>query len=173
MQAGSSISIIRRRLIAGGLAVLACTPLCALAEGDDHPHDRAASETPPWLIALPQFVVDDPQNQAAAHEIMQIVSGDLRGSGLFSPIDASGYIGAIMTVGVAPRFPDWRAINAQVLLTGRVSRRHDDMYAVEALLWDVLSEQRMMSERYVVAPADLQRASHLISTDIVERVRNT
>jgi TolB protein len=173
MRAGPSLIIERRTLIAGSLAVALAAPLRALAASDDQPHDTAPGDAPPWLIALPPFVVPDLTDQSVAHEIMQIVSSDLRSTGLFAPIDASGYIETILTIDVSPRFADWRAISAQVLLTGRISRRLDDMLAVETMLWDVGNEQQITSQRYVATAADCQRVSHLISTDVVERVPST
>jgi hypothetical protein len=52
----------------------------------------------------------------------QIITANLQRSALFAPIDPAAYIERIDSIDAVPRFPDWRNINAQALVTGRVGR---------------------------------------------------
>jgi TolB protein len=55
-------------------------------------------------------------------EITGVVAADLKRSGLFAPIDKGAFIEKITNPDQAPRFEDWKVINAQALVTGRVSQ---------------------------------------------------
>src|SRR5215468_6639265 len=79
----------------------------------------------PIPIALPDFLAGSPADGEAARSISQIITGNLTRSGLFAPIDRAAFIEKITNTDVAPRFPDWRVINAQALVTGRIARQAD------------------------------------------------
>ena len=55
--------------------------------------------------------------------VSQIITANLQRSGLFAPIDPAAYIEKISNIDTVPRFADWRQINAQALVTGRVDAR--------------------------------------------------
>ena len=55
-----------------------------------------------------------------ARGVTQVITANLRRSGLFAPIDPAAFIEKITNFDAPPRFPDWQAINAQALVTGRV-----------------------------------------------------
>src|SRR5690349_16553428 len=90
----------------------------------------------PLPIAIPDFVGGTPGDTEAARGITQVIVGNLRRSGLFAPIDPAAYIEKIASFDVLPRFPDWKPINAQGLITGRVTRQGDGRLKVEFRLWD-------------------------------------
>jgi TolB amino-terminal domain len=79
----------------------------------------------PIPIALPDFQAGSPADVEVARGISQIITGNLKRSGLFAPIDHAAFIEKITNTDAAPRFPDWRAINAQALVTGRIARQAD------------------------------------------------
>ena len=60
-----------------------------------------------------------------ARNVTSIITANLQRSGLFAPIDPAAYIEKIANIDAVPRFPDWRAINAQALVTGRITRQAD------------------------------------------------
>ena len=76
----------------------------------------------PIPIAIPDFSGADPR---LAADISEIVTADLQHSGLFQPLDRASFLERIVNVNTAPRFPDWRAIQAQALVVGNVSRAGD------------------------------------------------
>ena len=75
-------------------------------------------------IALPDFLtepgVPDP---GMGRNITQIIASNLRRSGLFAPLDPTTYIEKITDINRQPRFNDWRQINADALVTGRLERQ--------------------------------------------------
>ena len=82
----------------------------------------------------------------------QVITNNLRRSGLFAPIDPEAYIEKICNIDAVPRFADWRAINAQALVTGRVTRQADGRLKTEFRLWDVFSGQQLTGEQYFTTP---------------------
>src|SRR5262249_11773920 len=85
----------------------------------------------PIPIALPDFLAGSPPDGESARSISQIITANLRRSGLFAPIDPAAFIEKITNTDVPPRFPDWRAINAQALVTGRITRQPDGRMRAE------------------------------------------
>ena len=73
----------------------------------------------PMPIGLPDFIGGTAGDGDTARGVTQIITANLRRCGLFAPIDPAAYIEKIASVDAVPRFPDWRAINAQALITGR------------------------------------------------------
>src|SRR4051812_40273808 len=69
----------------------------------------------PMPIAIPDF-----QGGLGA-QISEIVTADLKRSGLFAPIDKAAFVEKITNPDAAPRYEDWKVINAQALVTGAVS----------------------------------------------------
>ncbi|MEQ9572923.1 MAG: Tol-Pal system protein TolB, partial [Nitratireductor sp.] len=86
----------------------------------------------PLPIAITEFLSGD----TLGKEISDIVAADLQRSGLFAPIDRGAFIEKISNPDAAPRFEDWKVINAQALVTGRVTQESDGRVRAEFRLWD-------------------------------------
>ena len=69
-----------------------------------------------------------------------------------------------------PRFPDWRQINAQALVTGGLTRQSDGRLKAEFRLWDVFGGQQQAGQQYFTTPDNWRRISHIISDAIYERL---
>jgi TolB protein len=130
--------------------------------------DLTQGNIQPIPIALPDFIANaaDPQT---AHEVTQIIVSNLQRSGLFAPIDPAAYIERIGSIDAAPRFPDWRQINAQLLVIGRVSPDGGRLKA-EFRLWDVFAGSQLTGQQYVTAPENWRRIAHIISDAIYRQV---
>ena len=124
----------------------------------------------PMPIALPDFLGGTPPDGDVAHGVTQIIVGNLRRCGLFAPIDPAAYIEKIISVDAVPRFPDWRAINAQALVTGRMTRQGDGRLKAEFRLWDVVAGQQLAGQQYSTSPDNWRRIAHIISDAIYERL---
>ncbi len=124
----------------------------------------------PMPIAIPDFAGASPQEIQAGQDIAGVISADLERSGLFQPIDKRAFIqtGASLQAGV--RFADWKQINADALVQGRVEMTPDGRMRVEFRLWDVYAEQQMTGEAYTAAPQGWRRISHLVADAIYKRM---
>src|SRR5262249_10563762 len=93
----------------------------------------------PMPIALPDFVGGTGGDAEVARNVTQVITANLKRSGLFAPIDPAAFIERISDINAMPRFADWRTINAQALVTGRMTRQTDGRLKTEFRLWDVFS----------------------------------
>ena len=69
--------------------------------------------------------------------VAQVITNNLKRSGLFAPIDQAAFIERITNIDAAPQFQSWKSINAQALVTGRMTRQGDGRLKAEFRLWDV------------------------------------
>jgi len=159
--------LTRRKLalgaLAGGLALL---PRRAEAVRVD----ITEGNFQPLPIAIPKFFAAGQDDGDAANAVTQIIAANLQRSGLFAPIDPTAYIERIASVDAVPRFPDWRNINAQALVTGRIGRQADGRLQAEFRLWDVLGGQQLDGKQYLTTPDNWRRIAHIISDAIYERL---
>ncbi|WP_187968583.1 Tol-Pal system beta propeller repeat protein TolB [Aquibium microcysteis] len=120
----------------------------------------------PLPIAITDFLSAD----ALGAEISGIVSANLQRSGLFAPIAKAAFIEKISNPDAAPRFDDWKVINAQALVTGRVTREADGRVRAEYRLWDTFAGQQLAGEQFFASQSNVRRVAHIISDAIYERL---
>jgi TolB protein len=147
--------------LATGLSAVATLPAHALVEIDVN-----KGTVEPLPIAITDFLSGD----AIGAEISGIVAADLKRSGLFAPIDKGAFIEKISNPDAAPRFEDWKVINAQALVTGRVSQEADGRLKAEFRLWDTFAGQQLIGEQFFSSRANSRRVAHIIADAIYERL---
>lgn len=103
-------------------------------------------------------------------DISGVVSDDLERSGLFKAVDPNSFIQRAPVPGTVPRFADWRVINAQALVQGKVEKASDGRLRVEFRLWDVFSETQMVGLAYFVEAKGWRRIGHLIADAVYKRI---
>jgi TolB protein len=116
-------------------------------------------------IAIAEFSGNGP-----AHEITQIVSADLERSGLFRPIDPAAFIERAASVDAAPRFQDWKVINAQAVAVGRVTDMGDGRLRGEYRLWDVFSGRQIAGEQFFIPANSSRRLAHIVADAVYQRL---
>jgi TolB protein len=124
----------------------------------------------PIPIAIPEFLGGQGGGSDVGRLLTSVITNNLRRSGLFLPIDPASYIERIQNFDAAPRFPDWRAINAQALVVGRVSREGDGRFRTEFRLWDVFAGTQLHGQQYFTQPDQIRRIGHIISDAIYQRI---
>jgi TolB protein len=124
----------------------------------------------PMPIAIPTFFGGADSDNDTATGVTQIITANLKGSGLFLPVDPAAFIERLASIDNVPNFPNWRTINAQFLVAGRVSRQTDGRLKAEFRLWDVLSGQQLDGKQYFTTPDNWRRIAHIISDAIYERL---
>lgn len=129
---------------------------------------RGVSE--PIPIAITSLYGAGPDVAQFGRDISAVVSADLERSGLFRPIDPAAFIQQSSVPGTLPRFADWRVINAQGLVQGKVERAPDGRLRVEFRLWDVFSETQMVGLAYFVEAKGWRRIGHLIADAVYKRL---
>jgi TolB protein len=103
--------------LALGVGMLTTTPVLA----QDPPRIVITGNViEPMPIAVPTFL-DEGGAGDYAREISRVVISDLEGTGFFRNIGEEAHISRITTFDGGVAFEDWKAINAQVLVTGAVS----------------------------------------------------
>ena len=132
--------------------------------------DVTEGNVQPLPIAIPNFIGGGQGDDETANGVTQIISANLQRSGLFAPIDPAAFLEKIASVDAVPQFPNWRTINAQALVTGRVTRQSDGRLKAEFRLWDVVAGQQLAGQQYFTTPDNWRRIAHIISDAIYERL---
>ncbi len=126
--------------------------------------------TAPMPIAVSAMVGAGDTEARMGRDIARVVSADLERSGLFRPLDPRSFLQTPEDAANAPRFPDWRAINATALVAGRVIRESGSTLRVEFRLWDVLAQQQLVGLAFKTTEANWRRVSHIIADAIYKRL---
>jgi TolB protein len=164
-------SLSARKLLASvaafgllGCALLAAAPALAVVE-----LNITQGKIQALPIAIPDFVGDGSVDPATAREISDVVASDLRTSGLFAPIDQAAFIEKALSPDAVPNFDDWRVLNAQALVVGRIGGT-DGRLKAEFRLWDIYSGKQLAGEQFFSQPKDARRIGHIIADTIYERI---
>ncbi len=159
--AGVFQSMFLRLFAALSFAILATIPARALVEIDIN---RGTVE--PLPVAVTDFLASDDLGM----QISQVITDNLRRSGIFAPIAKEAFIEQVSNTDVAPRFEDWRVINAQALVTGKVTEEGGGRLRAEFRLWDTFADQQMTGEQFFTNRENWRRVAHIISDAIYERL---
>ena len=163
----------RRGLVAGSASLIAAPTLWAspaLAQATAV-IDVDRARTDPIPIAIPALAGSSGEADRIGRDIAAVITNNLARSGLFRPIDPAAYIGKTGgTTGDLVNFQNWKAINAQALVTGKVDSQGGDKVRVEFRLWDVLPGQQIQGTAYTTTLSNWRRIAHIISDVIYERL---
>lgn len=122
-------------------------------------------------IAIPRFFVSSVDvSDKLGKDMVEVIENDLKGSGLFRMLDPKSFIQTAETAQKSPNFAEWRAINAQALVTGILQKTSDGRTRVEFRLWDVNAEQQLIGMAYMTTPSNWRRISHIIADEIYKRI---
>jgi len=149
--------------VTAALSAALSTPARALIE-----IDITQANIQPMPIAITDFGAGG--DAALGQQISQVVSADLQRTGLFKPVDPAAFIEKTANFDAAPNFGSWRVLNAQALVTGRVTRQNDGRLKAEFRLWDVFAGQQITGQQYFSSPDNWRRIAHIIADAIYERL---
>lgn len=124
----------------------------------------------PIPIAIPEFLGGQGGGSDIGRLVTSVITNNLKRSGLFLPLDPASFIERIQSFDTAPQFQSWRTINAQALVTGRVSREGDGRFKTEFRLWDVFAGTQLYGQQYFTQANQVRRIAHIISDAIYERI---
>ena len=133
--------------------------------------DITRGHVEPLPIALVDLAGSNEADAEVGSQITEVITRNLERSGLFRPIDPAAFIIEPGGMTVRPRFQDWRIINAQALVTGRVVPGGDPgRLNVEFRLWDVFAEQDLVGLKLSGAREAWRSIAHTMSDKIYERL---
>jgi TolB protein len=124
----------------------------------------------PIPVAITSFYTANPALSEVANGIPQVVTNNLERTGLFKPIDPTLFIQDSASLQQGPRFPEWRTINAQALVTGVVLNTPDGKTRVEFRVYDVLGGKQLSGMAYMTTPTNWRRIAHIMSDEIYKRL---
>ncbi|MBR9862279.1 MAG: Tol-Pal system protein TolB [Rhodobacteraceae bacterium] len=124
----------------------------------------------PMPIAIPTFVAENAAAQSFAQQLTDVVTADLVNTGLFRAIPASAHIGTISNFNAPAQFSDWKAINAQALVTGAVSLTENNQMVVKFRLFDVFGQEQLEGVQFAASSQSWRRMSHKVADVIYSRL---
>ncbi len=125
----------------------------------------------PLPFAVPNFVAETPASAEMSQQLARVVAADLTGTGLFREISADAFISSITSFDSPVQYADWRAINAQALITGAVSVASDGRVTVKFRLYDVFSGEEMGDGLQLVGTTtSWRRLAHKVADAVYSRI---
>jgi len=118
-------------------------------------------------IAIVPFVWEG--KEALPEDITAIIRADLQRSGRFSPIDEDELV-ARPTVGNNIQFQNWRILNVDNLVIGKIKPLKGDMYQVQFQLFDIYKSTQLTGYSIKTNKKNLRRTAHRISDIIYEKL---
>ena len=107
---------------------------------------------------------------ALGGQISDVITNDLKNSGLFAPL-AKGQLRPVTFPEVpAPDYAGWLPTGAQALVQGFVQANGDGTLTVGCYLYDVFSKSEMVRQGFVVKPAEWRRGAHKCADTVYSRL---
>ena len=130
----------------------------------------------PMPIAIPVMptaaVVSTPagSTDVLGRQLSEIVTNDLRNSGLFTPLSPGQLRPVSFPEVTAPGFDYWGSTGAQALVQGFIRANGDGNLTVGCYLYDVSSKAELTRTGFVVSPSDWRRAGHKCADMVYTRL---
>lgn len=121
-------------------------------------------------VLRPLQIAVAPFSGSNGAEIANVVSGDLRRSGFFEPLNPNSFVETGLTVANAPNFPQWTSIGAQAVLYGSVTPRPDGRNDVGFRLYDPYRQCQLVSYQFTATPEQWRRIAHKIADVVYQRM---
>ncbi|TRD21664.1 Tol-Pal system beta propeller repeat protein TolB [Palleronia caenipelagi] len=124
----------------------------------------------PVPFALPVFI-DQGGAGAWTSQISDLIAEDLVGTGLFRRIGSEAFIAPVTEFSPSVTYANWKAINAQALITGAVSADGAGGLTVQFRLFDVFSEAPLgQGLQLQGTEAGWRRLAHKVADAIYGRI---
>jgi TolB protein len=122
----------------------------------------------PIPIALPYFAPQGGVSGQYAQTIPDVIQNDLVSSGLFRAIDRGAFIQGNGQYLTRPHFSDWRVIQSEALVVGRVTDVGGGQITIEFRLFDVLTERQIAGVSMTANVNDWRRVAHKIADHVAD-----
>ena len=125
----------------------------------------------PLPFAAPDFVSDSAAGADFGRRIADVMAADLTGTGLFREIQPEAFISRVTSFSSPVQYADWKAINAQALVTGSVTVDAGGQLVVRCRLYDVFAGQELGQGLQLVGTQDgWRRMAHKVADQIYSRI---
>ncbi len=121
----------------------------------------------PTPIAIVPFSWDGAR--VGSEDVAAIVTSDLHRSGQFSPLDRADMLG-MPTVGETIHFRDWRAVDTDYVLVGKLTRVQQGGIELHYQLYDVYTQKLLLDEREYGVAQTLRDMAHATSDKVYEKL---
>ncbi|MBT6189216.1 MAG: Tol-Pal system protein TolB [Tateyamaria sp.] len=124
----------------------------------------------PLPVAIPDLVAETARSVQMGQQIARVIAADLTGTGLFREVPSSAFISQINDFSAAVQYADWKAINAQALVTGAV-RVQGGQVRVQFRVYDVFSGAELGDGLQFVGASDgWRRIAHKVADAVYSRI---
>jgi TolB protein len=155
-------------LIAFGAIVF--VPMMTLAQSGPLRIEITEGVIEPLPIAVPDLVAETAGSAEMGQQLARVIAADLTGTGLFRELPSSAFISQVNDFGAPVQYADWKAINAQALVTGAVTVQGNQIN-VKFRLYDVFSGAELGDGLQFVGTVDgWRRIAHKVADVVYSRI---
>ena len=124
----------------------------------------------PLPFAVPNFQAETGNAGQLAADLARVVAANLQGTGVFREIPSSAFIAQYTDFNAPVTFSDWRAINAQALVTGAVSV-NGNAVNVKFRVYDVVSGTTLGDGlQFSGTTEGWRRMAHKVADEVYSRI---
>lgn len=150
------------------LALVGITP--AMAQNGPLRIEITEGVIEPLPFAVPNLVAETSGSAQMGQQLARVIAADLTGTGLFRELPSTAYISQVTDFGAPVQYADWKAINAQALVTGAVTVQGNQV-VVKFRLYDVFSGTELGDGLQFVGTADgWRRIAHKVADAVYSRI---
>ena len=160
------------RLLSMCLAVLCALSTASTAVAQQGPLRITIEEgiIQPMPFAVPDFQAETSEAVQLSGDLARVIAADLQGTGVFREIPGSAFIAAYDDFNAPIQYADWKAINAQALVTGAVSVSGNSVN-VKFRVFDVVSGSALGEGLQFSGSADgWRRMAHKVADEVYSRI---
>src|SRR3981081_3716240 len=110
---------LNRRDVLSGTAGAAAGLLLPSLAGAQTKLQVTEGNVAPLPVAIPNFVAGTTADGEIGAGVAQVITNNLKRSGLFAPIDQAAFIEKISNIDAAPQFQSWKPTHAPAVVPGR------------------------------------------------------
>ena len=154
------------------LALVCAIGATSTAQAQDGPLRITIEEgiIQPMPFAVPDFQPETGEAGQLAADLSRVIAADLQGTGVFREIPSSAYIAQYSDFNAPVSFPDWKAINAQALITGAVSVSGNSVN-VKFRVFDVVSGTNLGEGlQFSGTTEGWRRMAHKVADEVYSRI---
>jgi TolB protein len=126
---------------------------------------RAGGNFAPVTIAVTPFPGDE-----GATKVGAVLTNDFGHSVFLVPVNPTSFPENVSNPDVRPNLDAWKTVNAQFVLTGRVSGAAGGRISAQFRLWDTATGAQVAGQQYTTDAANARRIAHLIADAVFTHV---